>query len=523
MGRAQQIAASLRPWQDALASLSGSDAAAAGEHLPMLRDALAALARGLEAVPAELPAAGPATPLDGWLRHSARPSGFNDVRRRRDALLRLGVWRALAALGAASGDDAGALDALQVWMGHAAVGVPPGLGPALPYAGSASAERFFDRELRAALARLAERHDVRGTAFAALARAQPYEATAVGVHAWARAWSAAVAAVYLDWLRHAAQGSLARAQQGLWREDGVRFRAPSGLVVLPTRERAMHLDLWTDLVGAQALEHRDQRFDAAGQPWHRVRIAMHDLGERDRGGPASGGVRTLFRGLGVEMLYQSVFAGRALDALGVHAGGAAVSAGPRAGATPVVVDVPLPRPGQQANLELVLRWHDPDAADRGTRFAGAAQTLSLSAEQQRRLAAWQQQRSGAAPASALAPASIDWRPATPQDRFADDDGRALAALGHGALWRAAGDDVDWLDFALVVRGPAGWTDLPVRLHDEAVDGAWRTWLLLAADMPAVDVAALRHALADPARGCWVARRAGVGVFLMAGVAPGGPG
>lgn len=519
------MSASLRPWQDALAQLaSGDAAAAAAASLPVLHDALAALASGLEAVPAELAAPQPATPLDGWLRRSARPCGFNDVRRRREALLRLGVWRALVALGETGGDDAGLLDALQVWMGRAGIGVPPGLGPALPYAGSASAERFFDRDLRAALARLAERHDPRGADFAPLARAQPYEATAVGVHAWAQAWSAAVAAVYLDWLRHAAQGSLARARQGLWHDGGVRFRAPSGLVVLPTRERAMHLDLWTDLVGAQALEHRAERFDAAARPWHRVRIAMHDLGERDRGGAASGGVRTIFRGLGVEMLYQTVFAGRALGALGARAGAAAMSPVDRAGTLPVVVDVPLPRPGQQANLELVLRWHDPAAADRGTRFAGDTETLRLSGEQQRRLAAWQQQRGGGAvPASALAAAMIDWRPAGAQDGFVDDAGRTLAALGHGALWRAAGDDADWLDFALVELGPSGWSELPVRLHDDAVDGAWRTWLLLDADRPAAEVAALRRAFADPARCCWVARRAGVGVFLMAGVAPGGPG
>lgn len=510
MDRGLSVAAHVAPWQAAVEHLAPQLPAAT---LHGLREALAALACGQEAVPAEVPAPAAATELDGWLRRSARPQGFNDVRRRREALLRLGTWRALDALQHAHGDAPGALDALQAWMGRPEVDVPPGLAPALGYAGSAAALRFFDRDLRAALQRLAQRHDGAGAAFAPFAQAPPYEPSAAAAQGWSRAWSAAVAAVYLDWLRQGAQGRLDRAQQGLWRDSAVRFRAPSGLVVLPTRERSMHIDLWTDLVLAQALDHSAARWPRAGERWHRVPVAMHDLGERDRGGRASGGVRTLFRGLGVEMLYQAVFAGRAEAAMaGRRAPEPAAAAAP---AAVLVVDVPTPRPGQQANLELVLRWHEPPG---GTRRVGSAPAPRLDDVQRRVLDDWRHRRDGGeAPAAGLDAARVDWRAAGAADAFEADDGRALVALGHAALWRAAGAEADWLDVALVVRHAGRWAEVPLLLHDDAVDGELRTWLLVDAAALPCGADALRQALAGPA--CWVARRAGVGVFVMAGVAP----
>lgn len=511
MDRGQHVAAALAPWQAAAARLAGRpppEGAAFEDSLRELQALLATLAEGREAVPAEVPAS--EEPLEGWLRQATRPAGFNHLRRRRDLLLRLATWRTLEALAQAMPDGEDALDALQAWMGQPGLDVPPGLGPSLAYAGSASALRFFDQDLRAALQRLAQRHDAAGARFAELARAAPYEATAAAAHGWSRAWSAAVAAVYLDWLRQGAQGRLEAALQGLWREGAVRFRAPSGLVVLPTRERSMHIDLWTTLPAAQALEHRAARFERAGDPWHRVALAMHDLGERDRGTRA--GVRTLYRGLGVEMLYQAVFADRGLAALAPRA---ATERAPMN--TPqIVVDVPLPKPGQQANLELVLRWH---AGPEGSRYLGAAAAPPLNERQRGLIEAWRSERGGGDSAAArLSLPLLDWRPAAPEDRFADDEGRPLQALGHGALWRAAGEGCDWLDVALLCRGSSatGWQPLPLVLHEEAIEGELRTWLLLAPGVTAPDPGALRAALAT--RACWVARRAGVGVFVMAGVA-----
>jgi hypothetical protein len=286
-------------------------------------------------------------------------------------------------------------------------------------------------------------------------------------------------------------------------------------VVLPTRERSMHIDLWTGLVPAQTLEHRAARFERAAERWHRVPVAMHDLGERDRGGRASGGVRTIFRGLGVEMLYQTVFAGRARAALAAQGGADDVNAPERPPpAAALVIDVPMPRPGQQANLELVLRWHEPRG---GTRFETRPPPPRLDDRQRRVLEAWRHERCGGeAVAERLDERQVDWCSAAADDRFVDDEGHALVALGHAALWRTAGEGADWIDVALVAHVAERWVEVPLVLLDEALDGEVRTWLLLAADTPAVDADRLRAALA--ASGCWVARRAGIGVFVMAGVA-----
>lgn len=512
MDQGQPVLTALSPWLGAVERLAGRlpPGPAGGETLAELRSLLDTLARGGEAVPAEVPASG--VPLEGWLRQATRPAGFNQVRRRREVLLRLAVWRALDALADAAPGREDALDSLQSWMGRPELEVPPGLGPSLAYAASAAALRFFDRDLRAALRRLAARHDAAGAGFGLLAEAAPYEPTAAAAHGWSRAWSAAVAAVYLDWLCQGAQGRLDAALQGLWSEAAVRFRAPSGLVVLPTRERSMHIDLWASLVPAQALEHRAARFERAAEPWHRVAVAMHDLGERDRGSGA--GARTLYRGLGVEMLYQAVFAERALLALAPRA----APEPPAMRAPQLVVDVPPPRPGQQANFELVLRWHEPPGPTR--RLDGAASVV-LNELQRGVLERWRQERTTGS-SELLAAAAVDWQPAADGDRFVDDEGRPLAALGHGALWRCAGEAAHWLDVALVVRdAAAGWRELPLVLHEESRHGVLRTWLLLAPAPPGVDAAALRAALAT--RACWSLRHAGVGAFVMAGVALDGAG
>jgi hypothetical protein len=514
------VAAALTSWWHACGHAAawpglGEDPAG-GSLLEEARGVLQALAQRELAIPAEVPADSVASPAP-WPRASGRPRAFNRVRRRRAAVLRLGVWDRLLALRAATriDDDNAALAALQVRMTLAAPDVPPGIGPSLPYAGSAAARTFFDGQLRTALARLAHRHDPRGARFGALAAIPAYDDTVAGVHRWSGAWTCAVAAVYLDWLTHAAQGRLDVALRLPWREQTVRFRAPSGLVVLPTRERRMHVDLWTDLVLAQALQHDDARWNAAAQPWHRVRLAMHDLGERDRGGRETDGPRTLFRGLSIEMLYQTVFIGRAHAALAADSeAGRTAPVAPDGVRTQVIVDLPIPHPGQQANFELVLRWRDASEPDGPVRFARTPPP-GLDDQQRAVLERWRRERARAGGSSLLDRATIDWQPATDAQPLVDDDGNRWLALGHGALWPAAGDDADWLDAALVTHDAAGWRCVPLQLVDDVRDGVARTWLFA----PEGAAGSLRAALGSDTQSCWALQRAGLGAFVMAAADP----
>lgn len=506
------------PWSQRLARASASpalmDDAAGRTQLDDARSVLDALARREIAIPAELPAEATAS-IAAWPRTEGRPRGFNQMRRRRAAVLRLGVWDCLTSLRVALPPrERTPLAALQAWLAQAPPAVPPGLGPSLPYAGSEAARAFFDQQLRAALTRLGERHDDHGARFGLLAASPAYESTVVGVHHWSGAWSCAVAAVYLDWLAHAAQDDLDAAQRLLWREQNVRFRAPEGLVVLPTRERAMHLDLWSDLVLAQVLQHDPARWPAAAEPWFRVRLAMHDLGERARGARDPADRRTLFRGLSIEMLYQAVFIGRAQRALDATADTAPPAPAPGAPGQ-WVVDLPLPSPGQQANFELVVRWRDGAAEPGATRFAGAQSPApaAFDADQRAWLARWRQaQAASPERASHIDAAALDWRPA--DDTLIDEDGQAWAALGHGTLWHCAGNEADWLDTVLLVWRAATWSGVPLHLQDDVVDGVARTWLFVpqSADL---DVPALRAAFASTRHACWAIRRTGLGAFVMA--------
>ncbi len=514
------VARAIDPWSRRLARASASPAltadAAGRTQLDDAQSVLQTLARREIAIPAELPAEATAA-IASWPRTEGRPRGFNQMRRRRAAVLRLGVWDCLAALRAALPPrERAPLAALQAWLAQRSLAVPPGLGPSLPYAGSEAARVFFDRQLRAALARLGERHDDHGARFGALAAAPAFESTVVGVHHWSGAWSCAVAAVYLDWLAHAAQDDLDAAQRLLWREQNVRFRAPEGLVVLPTRERAMHLDLWSDLVLAQVLQHDPTRWPAAADPWFRVRLAMHDLGERARGARDPADRRTLFRGLSIEMLYQAVFIGRAQAAL--DADTSVAPPNPAAGAPGQwVVDLPLPSPGQQANFELVVRWRDSAATPGPTRFAGAQPAVPANLDDAQRawLVRWREtQAASPERASHVDATALDWRVAAADDSFTDDEGQCWAALGHGALWRCAGDEADWLDTVLLAYHAGAWSSVPLHLQDDGVDGVPRTWLFVRQSAD-VDVPALRAAFASAHRACWAIRRAGLGAFVMA--------
>ena len=523
MERTDALRSELAPWCEATVDLERWNAvarvapwSAREDPVSMLRALLQSLARREVAIPVEV--ALPSATSSPWPDRPDPRAALGAWRQRRESILRLAVWRVLRAVSQRPGSDPSPLDTLQVALGATdAAAVPPGLAPTLAFSSSAKAQRFFEGALRDALDRLAARHDPRGAAFGRWATGGAPSRTAIATVAtaqgWSRRWSVAVAAVYLDWLSQAADGQLDVAMRVVWRSHALRFRAPSGLVVLPTRERSMHLDLWTDLVSAQALAHDPSRFDdPAG--WHCVSVAMHDLGERDRAGTGH-----VHRGLSVEMLYQAVFAGRALPALRGPVPTRAVMPEPT-----LTLEIPRLAPGHEANFRVVLRWqqaserqdgggHDEDESEddaAATRLAGGTPMPSLNQRQADVLQRWAA-RAAAADARMLARGDVDWR--------VDDD---ALALGHADLWHAAatlGRMPEWLDVALAVRLRGTWTYPTLALSDVA--GPERPRCRLELDAPrdgdGVDPRLVRQALAGTSAHCWVARAAGLGAFVMLGI------
>ena len=510
--------------------------------LERMRGALRALAARQQAVPAETPGEpmrasdAQAQRIDQRLhgQRDARPTGFNETCLKRDGLLRLSVWRALrcwqeSMAGAAAQDDA--FDALLLRVAGTVSDVPPGIAPALTYACSASALAFFNEALRGALRRLGGAYPQARQALLDLADLPPFDDTGVAVQRWGRAWTAAVFGVYVDWLKQRSNARIDGAMADVWGAGAgtVRFKAPAGLAVLPTRERCMHIDLWTGLVPAQLLAHDAARFQrqADGTAWHRVRLAMHDLGERDlrqRGGTA---VHTLFRGLGVEMIYQAVFADAVERTLPPPTEDAAMPAhAPKPTAPAGAPLLAWLGAGQQPNIRLLQRWQPwptpllgPNADRRADPApAGAA---AMTPAQQRVFDAWlQSQRVDPDAAHAVQAADLHWRGAVPGTGFRDEQGLPLVNLGQAALWAAAGADAQWLDVAFVVRSHGRWHPLPLLLHDVAVDGGLHTRLLAdpaAASSPALDLDRIADALGDPARCFWSVHRGGLGAFVLGAV------
>lgn len=533
VGEAGHAARAVAPWLEAVDDLrtwhaawaaspaGGPPAPEVSAALATLCGVLAAMGRGEEAIPRELPASAlhRTAALEGWLRPA--PAG-PDLRRRRGLVLRLGLWRVLRALGRHGAAAGAPLEGLHGRLAAAALEVPPGLGPALGYALGDTAAPFFDGTLRRTLQRLAKLHDAGGAHYAALAQEPSFEATGVAVHRWSTAWSAAVVGVYLDWLHHRNGGDPESAMRQLWRDEAsqLRFRAPAEMAAVPSRERSMHIDLWTNVVVAQTLVHSDTRWApaCAGQRWHRVRVSMHDLGEQSRGSRAKGEVRTVVRGLGVEMLYQAVFIDRMARLPELQDGPPNRPDAP-AQAPPQTIELQLasPRPGHESNFRFVIRWREGEPTASEPRFAGPPPALALTRAQQAVVQRWQSNHRRA-PSRGLARASLDWAPAGELDRFEDETPTPLLALGHAALWQAAGEDAQWLDLALMVHLQGCWHDLPVVQLDEWRDGTLRSWLLLETWPAALATRApaeLAEALACAQRSCWVGQAAGAGVFVMA--------
>lgn len=500
--------------------------------LDSLRSLLRSLQRGEVGIPAELPAGvmAPRPTLEGWLQAAPNATGLGQLRERRLSVLRLAVWRALKAWVHSASQAAGgappSMGELMVWMGRLEARVPPGLGPTLRYAAGESAHALFNDLLRNALLRLAENHDSRGAQFAALARQPAFDGTGVAVEHWSRAWTAAVAAVYLDWLTERGDTDVMRAMRFLWQpgEDKVRFRPPDGLAVLPTRQRDIHMDLWLDVVLAQALAHSNSRWLALadGQLWHRVTVDMHDMADSARGSRSQQPARKVFRGLCVKMLYQAVFAARLHEELALRDREPPAVRQRLAGSLkdPVTfqVELPLSSAGQRANLEFVIRCLETPIRD-GTRLSQRPADLDLDAQQLAVLAAWRSRRPASCPSSpsGLAPG---WRSATPDEPFLGAAGQALPALGHAALWQAVGEGVHWLELSLAIRLGGHWREVQPCMVDEAMEGVVHSWLVLdeTTDPALLQQAdALRCALRSPVQSCWAIWRAGLGAFVTVGV------
>lgn len=516
-GAASTLAAARRalaPWSAALddlqrwfelhaASIWADDPEGqARSRIDLLRQTLDALARGESLVSpgaALPPSATDPRRIDALLASrpaSCDPGTQRRVEAQRRLLLNLALWRALHAL---QRQD------LPLAALHARIALPappaPGLSPTLDYAASEGAAAFFERSVRGVLGVLAARLGAAGRAYAEVAPRRPFAAGLPSLFAWSQAWSVAVAGVHLDHLQRHGHDDPLQAMRELWsgRLDAVRFRTGPGLTALPTHAGALHLDLWTCVLKAQALAFETARWgaDAQGERWHGVRIDMHEWS-------AHGG-----QGLGIEPLYRAVFIDRveALPAspvpLDAGDGSTSVTA---TGEQTIEIDMDRPRPGHLPNLRLLLRWREPPSGP--LRFAAAPDAGGTQADALQR---WLAEQGQAPLARALAPEQLDWR-AAPLTGAAD------RRLGHGRLWPLFDESVQWIDPALVVRIGEAWYDLPVELDDDPASER-TTWSLAASAAlpPGLDRATLTRAAATPRALRWVVHEAGLGAFVMAAI------
>ena len=334
-----------------------------------------------------------------------------------------------------------------------------------------------------------------------------------------------MAGVYLDLLQRHAEGDMAQALLGLWsgRLGAVRFRAGAGLTALPTRAGALHLDLWTCVVKAQALAFDAARWPAyaAGTRQHGVRIDMHELSGSGRDGPKASASRRVPSGVSVESLYRAVFIDRLQAVLSRTAEQHRTGADTHAAEHAIAIDMDRPHNGHLPNLRLLLRWRDPTATP--MRFVAAETDAELeagsSAASQDALRRWLARQGDERVASELQRERLDWSADSAEQRFTDDNANALIALGHGALWRAVHPTVQWIDPAVAVCFQGGWYELPVLLHDLPGDDAAveRTWWLLRENEPlptGLDAVSLRQAARCPQAVQCVAHQAGLGAFVM---------
>ena len=279
MAQANWVAQEVQPWLAAVEALDRWRVDACARHpdeptVGELRSLLLLLAQGQVAVPREMPVAGDA--LTRLFATADTPAKLAAWRARRAALLRLAVWRSLHALhglhthdrrpaqpaapmpGAAHSADAAnasrskpphegsaadAMAALQEAMAGAHLRVPPGLAPTLEYAADAKAQQFFDGCVRTILQKLARRHAGHAVWLQRLQAAGNDVGSVAGAQAWSEAWTVGIAANYLNCLQAKSAGRLRRAMVLVWSDKSTRLHAADKLLLLPARERHLHLHL----------------------------------------------------------------------------------------------------------------------------------------------------------------------------------------------------------------------------------------------------------------------------------------
>jgi hypothetical protein len=531
--------AALAPWLESLADLEQwfaaqartiwPDAAAARsrEVLTLLRQALTIMARGEAAVERPLaahPSDNDSVRIDllvAPLRSARRSRTPAQAHLRRNAILDLALWNALRRLGTSADAEAPTLARLHSWL---VTHTPPapGVSPAPTYAASADARRFFGDTVRGVVETLCRRADSGASAYAGVLPSQPFGPGLPAVVAWSHAWSVAVAAAYLDNLRRHARDDLQQALRDIWsgRLGAVRFRTGPGLTALPSHNGALHLDLWTCAVKAQTLAFDPAVWDAqaAGTPWHAVRVDMHDLS----GCAAGSSARRVGAGFGVESLYRSVFVDRlqAVLAPAIDADGTLHGPNVPGSVRTLTIDMDVPRNGHLPNLRLLLRWRNPSGDP--PRFIGQNNMTGSSHTPSDAVQRWLASHGDEGTAHALDGARVDWQSAAPGDCFADAGGEELVALGHGTLWASMEPAVQWLDAALMVCVEGQWYELPAVLHDQLQGNAAdaRTWWLLPAGVPlpaGLDASTLQRASGSAAAVQWAAHEEGVGAFVMVAI------
>ena len=529
-----QTLAELKPWLNQRAGTLWPDGGKrrAADVLALLRDTLGGLARGEEAIPCAylLPrsAADPRR-IDTLLAAARRAAPAPPARlaeQRRKAVLDLGLWDALRRLcqGPHGPSRPPTAAQLHAWL---ALPTPPAtcVSPAPAYAASGAAREFFDVSVRRVLEALARRVDAGGgaPAYASAIPSEPFDGGLPSLVAWSHAWSVAVAGVYLDLLHRHAGEDMAQALLGLWsgRLDAVRFRAGAGLTALPTRDGALHLDLWTCVVKAQALAFDAARWPAyaAGTRRHGVRIDMHELSGNGRDGAKASASRRVPSGVSVESLYRTVFIDRLQAVLGRTAERHRTGTDAHAAEHAIAIDMDRPHNGHLPNLRLLLRWRDPTATPLRFAAAEAEGEAGSSAASREALRRWLARQGDERVASELHRERLDWSADSAVQRFTDDNADALMALGHAALWRAVDPAVQWIAPAVAVCFEGGWYELPVVLHDSpGEDGAVeRTWWLLRESEPlpaGLDAASLLQAARSAQAVQCVGHQAGLGAFVM---------
>jgi hypothetical protein len=518
--------AAIAPWQAALADLAHwftgqretiwpADAAAqADQRVESLRTTFERLARGEDAVASRTTAAiaaASAPRIDALLagRRASRPQATVLWQRRQKGVFDLALWSVLQRVAAASPPGRPArLAGLHRAMADAP-SPAPGISPTFEFAQTPSARAFFEQSLRRVLEVLADKTGSDGDIYLRIRPAQPFDAGLPSIVAFSRAWSAAVAGVYLDCLMRHCGGDARLAARDLWagRLDAVRFRTAPGLTALPTHAGAMHLDLWTCIVKAQALAFDAARWQrhAEGAGWHGVRIDMHafcgDTRRRASVTAPSGSIETLYR---------SVFIDRVLSGLDRMAGidKQAMDSDASADEHAVAIEIERPHGGHLPNLRLLLRWRDPSQGP--LRWAADAEDAPCDVDGPA-VARWLAGQGHAGLAHELPDRTLDWRAAR-----SSAAGGGACPLGDAALWQALDADVLWIDPALVVcQGGACW-ELPVDLSEH---GSRVEWSLPAGTLlpEGLDRDRLRRAVGAPGAVRWLATESGAGAFVMAAI------